>query len=163
MSGPRTDPGIVVGVDGSHASDVAVRWAAREAAMRNSALTVIHAIAEPGMPWSQTRTPVNIREWLRAEGNRIIAGAIEIARSSTDKGGPAQINSELSLPAPVPALVNLSNDAEMIVVGCHGRSAVDRVLLGSVSTGFGPPRALPRCGHPPRNPALCRRARRGRY
>jgi len=35
MSVPRADSGIVVGVDGSPASDSAVRWAARDAAMRN--------------------------------------------------------------------------------------------------------------------------------
>ena len=34
--------GVVVGTDGSPSSEVAVKWAAREAAMRHVPLTVVH-------------------------------------------------------------------------------------------------------------------------
>ena len=39
--------GIVVGVDGSAVSKVAVRWAAREATMRNLPLALVTAIPTP--------------------------------------------------------------------------------------------------------------------
>ena len=47
MSTPTTHHGIVVGVDGSPPSKVAVDWAAREAPLRNLPLTIIHVIPSP--------------------------------------------------------------------------------------------------------------------
>ena len=44
MSNATTHRGIVVGVDGSPPSKVAVDWPAREAAMRNVSLTLVHII-----------------------------------------------------------------------------------------------------------------------
>jgi nucleotide-binding universal stress UspA family protein len=46
MSARSTHPGVVVGVDGSASSTMAVRWAAREATMRNVPLTLVH-VATP--------------------------------------------------------------------------------------------------------------------
>ena len=40
----RPSPGVVVGVDATAQSGHAVRWAAREAADRGTALTVVHAL-----------------------------------------------------------------------------------------------------------------------
>nr|MDT0522375.1 universal stress protein [Streptomyces sp. DSM 41633] len=37
--------GILVAVDGSAESDAAVRWAAREAVLRDAPVTLIHVIA----------------------------------------------------------------------------------------------------------------------
>ena len=42
MSAPMKRYGIVVGVDGSAASNSAVFWAARDAAMRHVPLTLVH-------------------------------------------------------------------------------------------------------------------------
>lgn len=42
MSAPISHSDILVGVDGSPASKYAVDWAARDAAMRNVGLTLLH-------------------------------------------------------------------------------------------------------------------------
>ena len=46
------------------------------------------------------------------------------------------MNTELLSGSKVPTLVDLSKEAEMIVVGCRGRGAPRRRLLGSVSSGL---------------------------
>lgn len=47
MSAVVSRLGIVVGVDGSPFSKAAVWWAARDAAMRDVALTVVHVFTAP--------------------------------------------------------------------------------------------------------------------
>lgn len=48
MSKLSAHPGIVVGVDGSPASKVAVQWAARDAELRNVPLTLVHVLTAAG-------------------------------------------------------------------------------------------------------------------
>jgi nucleotide-binding universal stress UspA family protein len=48
MSASSTNRGVVVGVDGSPASDAAVRWASHDVAMRKTALIVVHMV-EPAL------------------------------------------------------------------------------------------------------------------
>jgi len=125
---------IFVGVDGSSASKVAVRWAARDAWMRNVALTVVHVLPAPAETWPRIPPPVGLAQWQERQGNRIIADAIKIAQQSID--GRSHINSELLVGATVATLIDLSKEAEMIVVGCRGRGALQQRLLGSVSAGL---------------------------
>ena len=51
MSKPTTHPGIVVGVDGSPASKVAVQWAARDAELRSVPLTLVHVLTATAGTW----------------------------------------------------------------------------------------------------------------
>jgi nucleotide-binding universal stress UspA family protein len=125
---------IFVGVDGSSASKVAVRWAARDAWMHNAALTVVHVLPAPAETWPRIPPPVGLAQWQERQGNRIIADAIKIAQQSID--GRSHINSELLVGATVATLIDLSKEAEMIVVGCRGRGALQQRLLGSVSAGL---------------------------
>ena len=59
MSTPAPHRGIIVGVDGSPASKVAVDWAARDAAMRKIPLAVVNVIYPPaGATFPETWMPI---------------------------------------------------------------------------------------------------------
>jgi nucleotide-binding universal stress UspA family protein len=51
-------------------------------------------------------------------------------------GGWLSISTEVVISAPLPALVHLSGDAQLVVVASRGRGALTRTLLGSVSMGL---------------------------
>ncbi|MBV8180956.1 MAG: universal stress protein [Mycobacterium sp.] len=129
--------GIVVGVDGSAASTAALRWAARGAAMRNTGLTIVYA-APPAVPGSSliAWTGPTPSEVLRAQEEQAQRLVDDAAKTANDTAGGLHVHTKAILAAPVPALLELSEDAEIIVVGRRGRSALSGVLLGSVSTAM---------------------------
>lgn len=129
--------GIVVGVDGSASSTAAVRWAAREATMRHVGLTLVHS-ATPLVPGSSTVTwtapiPDDLLRVQRKQSEQLVDDA---ARTATDSAEGVQIHREVLVSAPVPALLDLSEDAELIVVGRRGTGHLPRVQLGSLSTAM---------------------------
>ncbi len=135
MSGRSTHPGVVVGVDGSPSSTMALRWAAREATMRNVPLTLVHVSSWPAV-WPAAPIPAELQREHGEEAGKVIADAIKVAEDSVADGNRPEIHSELLCAAPVPSLIDLSKEAHMMVVGCRGQEALQRTLLGSVSTGL---------------------------
>ncbi len=136
MAGGQQHFGVVVGVDGSAPSDAAVRWAAREAVLRKLRLTLVHATATPALPWLGAPVPAELRQREELASQAILDGAVKIAEDTIKDGGRAEIESQLLHSAPVPTLVEMSKDADMVVAGARGLGAVGSVLLGSVSTGL---------------------------
>jgi nucleotide-binding universal stress UspA family protein len=136
MSGEGTPLGVVVGVDGSPSSDAAVRFAANEAATRHVPLSVRAVVAplvHSGGPWPEVVIPDEQLRSQRAEAQQHVDRALGIA---ADAGGPGvPVTGEAILGPVVATLVGMSDQADMVVVGCHGQSAVSRALLGSVSSG----------------------------
>lgn len=128
-----SNTGLVVGVDGSSASNAAVTWAARDAAMRNAPLTLVHMLSAYVPTFPQIPLPGGVAVWQEEDGRLVLEEAAKLARESA--GGAIAVTTELKSSPPIPTLVQLSEDADMIVVGSHGRGAVGRVLLGSVSSG----------------------------
>ena len=135
MSTSIERPGLIVGVDGSAASKAAVDWAARDASMRSVSLTLVHVASGLAGTWPQTPPPIGFGEWQQQRGRRIIDEAVSIVEEATRATGPIRVKSEMYYSAVVPTLVDMSKEADMVVVGCRGQGAFG-ALLGSVSSGL---------------------------
>jgi nucleotide-binding universal stress UspA family protein len=128
---------ILVGVDGSAAALVAVRWAARDAALRNVPLTLVHAVDAPLPEWFEGTALAGSGHSQEQRAHDRIESAIKVAEESAGECGPVQIDSKVFHSAAVPTLVDLSREAEMIVVGWRGHGGgLARSLLGSVSSAL---------------------------
>jgi len=136
MSSQAKKYGIIVGVDGSPASNTAVCWAAHDAVMRHIPLTLIHVVNPAASPWSQAPLLDEFAVWQENEGHRILADALKIARDIANGEPRISIESELMFSATVPTLVKLSKVAELVVVGNDGRGALARSLVGSTSSAL---------------------------
>ncbi|MCV7077547.1 universal stress protein [Mycobacterium szulgai] len=124
MSKLRNHLGIVVGVDGSPGSKIAVQWAVRDAELRNVALTLVHVL------------PVAARtDGKRAQGQQILDEAQQLAIESR-QGESLQIDCEMHSGKTLPALIELSKRATLVVAGCLGTGTLRGRHLGSVSAGL---------------------------
>lgn len=132
--GGSLDAGIVVGVDGSPSSETALRWAAAEAALHDSALTIVYAVAPILGTWPVLPPPDGLLDWQQDLGARLLDDAEKIAKEITH--GAVRVTTAFSSAAPAATLVEHSKHAGMVVVGNRGRGALSRTFLGSVSTAL---------------------------
>ncbi|MEU1545407.1 universal stress protein [Nocardia sp. NPDC005745] len=129
----QSNSAILAAVDGSASSYQAVAWAAAEAALHRCALHIITSMAIPtGFGPGISLGEADL-EWLRRDGDRILAEAARVARTAAPGDEPA-ITTEVSFELAIPLLIERSAHARMLVVGSRGLGAFQRGLLGSVST-----------------------------
>jgi len=119
---------IVVGVDGSPTSDMALDWAVEEATRRVLPLHIIHAFSY-GYPMT------DIGYGYAINGLRQLADGVRgDAVGRAHRASPALVIT-WDEPAcrPAPALVDASETADTVVVGARGLSAARGMFMGSVS------------------------------
>jgi len=119
---------IVVGVDGSPTSDLALDWAVEEATRRGLPLHILHAFAY-GYPLTSIGIEYSI-EGLRQLADGVRNDAITRARRTNPQ---LVITWSEPVVGAAPALVGASETADTVVLGARGRSAARDVLMGSVT------------------------------
>ena len=129
---PRGRNGIVVGVDGSDSSRNAFAFAADEAERLGQDLIAVYAWPNPVVYGYDLAFPVDYVEDLTETGHEAISRAIEWV--SVDHPN-LSVRRVVSQGDPVTVINGEAAGASLVVVGSHGRGAVARFLLGSVSHG----------------------------
>ncbi len=128
--------GVLVCVDGSAASDAAVAWGAREAVMRGMPITLMHAVPPVVVGWPVGQLYTDMPEWQQDSAQHVIDQARAALAASLGGAEPPEIRTRTVYSAIVPALIEASGDAWVLVAGSQGLGALGRLLLGSVTTGL---------------------------
>lgn len=136
MTETTSKHGILVCVDGSAASDAAVAWATREAIARRLPITLMHAVPPVEVGWPVGQLYTDMPEWQKENGQHVIDQARKTLSANLGKSEPPGIHTEMVYSSVVPALIDASRDAWMIVAGSQGLGALGRLLLGSVTMGL---------------------------
>lgn len=133
MGRTNTQQPIVVGIDESRSSNEALRWATAAAERRGAPLTIVHALFTPldyGPGLSLRKADfdrLEIESW----------SLLDRARQHALELSPRlEVDTELVNAPRVPALIDKSKDAQLIVTGSRGLGAVGRGLVGSVGSSL---------------------------
>jgi len=108
---------ILLGVDGSSASQTAIEWACSEAAVHRAEVLVVHVSEPDSAP---------------ERGDRIVEEAVDDCQRRI---GNAAV--ELAVPgSPRSLLVALTRERDLVVVGSRGPSGFKTALFGSVAVAL---------------------------
>jgi nucleotide-binding universal stress UspA family protein len=118
---------IVVGVDESTGSRIALHWAVCEAALRDAVVDAVHV-------WTNPLTYVAGYAPVVTDVAEVEAAAKEVLdRAVAGERADVPINPFLAEGTPSRVLLEVARGADLLVVGSRGRGAFAGSLLGSVS------------------------------
>jgi nucleotide-binding universal stress UspA family protein len=121
---------VIVGVDGSEQSLLAVEWAALEARRHSSPLLIVSAPAAVPRLHTYHASPAEIAAALRGMSARALAAALTRCDEVTP-GLP--VDTGLLTGPPAVAVADSGAGASMLVVGARGAGGFAAMMLGSVS------------------------------
>lgn len=122
---------VVVAVDGSPASDNAVRWAANTAMKRNIPLRLAASYSMPQFLYAEGMVPPQeVFDELQRETLQTVDRAREIA---LEVAPDLRIGHAVAEGSPIDMLLEMSREATMVVMGSRGLNGLSGLVLGSVS------------------------------
>jgi len=122
---------VVVAVDGSPASDNAVRWAANTAMKRDIPLRLAASYSMPQFLYAEGMVPPSeVFDEMQRETLQTVDRAREIA---LEVAPDLRIGHAVAEGSPIDMLLEMSRDCTMVVMGSRGLSGLSGMVLGSVS------------------------------
>lgn len=117
---------VLVGVDGSPASEDATALAFDEASRRGVDLVALHA-------WSDVVYPALGMDWqgYEEEGREVLAQRLA---GWQERYPDVRVQRRVVCDQPARWLVDLSDQAQLVVLGSHGRGGFAGLVLGSVAS-----------------------------
>lgn len=126
---------VLIPTDGSPCSEKAVAEGLELAKAMGAEVTVIYVVENPisslwitpeSVPYSY-----ELVEDLKKAGNQALDRVAEMAREAGVKAETQLIGDE----RPLETIVAMSKQHDLVIMGTHGRSGLDRWIIGSVTEG----------------------------
>jgi nucleotide-binding universal stress UspA family protein len=121
---------VVVGVDGSPASELALTWACDEADRHQVELVLVHGWSYPYAPTNTSSTQA--RELTEIDADCTLTRATEAARERCG----VTVTGVLIEGSAVSALLATVRDGDLLVVGSRGRGGIKSRLFGSTANSI---------------------------
>jgi len=122
---------IVVGVDGSAGSTAALAWAVAEAEHHDATVTAVLAWTYLDLSPLAKDPDADAPGEEEDQALATLQASLDAARATAGSSRPVDLQPVYN--RPVPALVDASRAADLLVVGARGRGGFAGLLLGSVS------------------------------
>jgi nucleotide-binding universal stress UspA family protein len=129
MNAPETGP-VVVGVDGTPGSAGALRYAVAEAVRRGAPLRLVHVLPVAAPVWPGVPMSGVAGTELRDVATSILDESVAAVRAVAPD---LEVLTRLSAGSRSGAVVEASEDAQLVVVGRETQHGVDRILVGAVT------------------------------
>jgi nucleotide-binding universal stress UspA family protein len=129
---PPSQGSVVVGVDGSPASEPAIAMALEEASFRGVDLVAVHTWIEFASDRAYAYARQFVMDWDAIE-NREREMLAERLAGWQEKYPDVTVRSVVTRDPPVRGLLEYSTDAQLLVVGSRGRGGFAGMVLGSTS------------------------------
>lgn len=124
---------ILMPTDGSQCSEAAITHALELAKKLGSKVTFLYVLEDPTRNLWLTPEMPYVPELLQdLEG--AARAALERAMALAQQAGVAAQTRQVSA-KPVDGILEEAKNADLVVMGTHGRSGIDKMLLGSVTEG----------------------------
>lgn len=127
---------VVVGVDGSAASDQALLFAAHEAQLRGAVLRIVacHDLAVTTYGGFDTGFEIGrLEDGMRVAAEALVRAAAGTVAAST-AASPVVVQTVVSQGRPSQVMLDEADGAALLVVGARGACALARLMMGSTST-----------------------------
>ena len=123
---------VVIPTDGSDCSINAVQAGVEFARTLGVGVTFVHIAEQPHMPISNPNwddSTAHLRDQLAREGNDIL----EVANRIATEVGVETHTMLQSGERPHDIIIEMSKPGDLIVMGSHGRTGVERIIFGSTT------------------------------
>ncbi|TCJ78848.1 UNVERIFIED_ORG: nucleotide-binding universal stress UspA family protein [Dietzia maris] len=127
----RSGP-VVVGIDGSEVSAKATEWAFAEASARSALLVAVHTWMDPQVQAAAAGISLTEDDWKELEEQQLQTLSERLAGFS-DRYPDVEVQRFVTRDRAVRALVEQAENAQLVVVGSHGRGGFTGMVLGSTS------------------------------
>ena len=121
---------MVLAVDGSEVSKNAVKHAIALAKHNNGMLIAVHVIPPIDVTDIESFKPDTILQGLKQEGENILSDVKGLAAKENVQ---VQTRIEVGVPYDMICEVADETDADLIIMGSHGRTGIGKVFIGSVT------------------------------
>jgi nucleotide-binding universal stress UspA family protein len=125
---------ILLPVDGSPCSDVALDHGLNLAKTLSAKITLLHSVENPIHVYAVPETLIynqELYEALKKSGHEVLANA----KAKADALGVQTETKFIEDTAPLEAILGSLETCDLVVMGTHGRRGFDRWMFGSVAEG----------------------------